>query len=1503
MAFLQNLIVTGSSKFLNKIYATDLDITGTFSTSGNLNVGGTLNVTGVSNLQHIITSGNVTINGGLELSHATPYIDFHFGKSTANYTSRIIEASNGILTISNGMKTASGEITTATITTANISTNNMSTGNAENLNVTNKLHATHFDLQSVAQLGGAFYVSPTIKFPTDNNSAMTITKSGSTLNIVISDSALTSTTLAGVVWGQNAKIKASGKIGTVTTGTMDGTVTSINTTSHTLNISVSGENASSVEAGSYTSAQIDNFCVMMYQTGDGHPVGIMMNSYGTDGRTYIDIHGGTATASTPNVRIGNLGGLSFNGATLSNQWGIYTNNGYYTGSIVANGGKIGGFTIGENAIYTGTITSNADNNIGLSSTDFTRTIGGTSRNGLRFAIGDKTGITGDGILYVHSLQATGGKIGGWNIASDFLYNYSSVTTGTASTQYGFRLCVGTTQTSSIIRVGSRTYDGASTYGAWDNTFYIRNDGYMFSSSGSIGNWNINSTSLSKGTWGTENGIMLHSTGISTAKSIGGSNSISGWTITSGANFGVTKTGAVYCSDLHATGEITATSGYIGSATNGFTIDSSGFYSGTKTANTSGYISLSNSTFSRTINGTATNNLNFAIGSKFGVSSDGTLYANGLNITGINADNITLGTVNIERLTSIKVGGRNFLLGTGETKTVTLTNATGDYYIEYFEESEYGKSITNGNTTEYFTVSFEWSTTSETGVAWIQIDGNIVANVLTVSGNKTNQKSEIDLSQGSGKYVATFRLTQTQAGKASQRMRFRVAGSDTAHTAGSTFTVWNLKFEQGNMATQWSPAPEDTESTISSVRQLADTALSQSIEYIVGTQTASTNLWTGVTKDSSIYVGKTIAYYLPFAGNTSAATLNLTLSNGTTTGAKNVRWNNTNITTHYPQYSIITLTYDGTYWRTGAYNSDTYNRVRLQNNIVAAENITNTHIICGTSSGYRDIGANVSFDLTYPLLYASYAINKGATTGTRDGNFLSLNGVDASKNGTITSGAAGKILYLKGTINNNTFTIASSPFMTTVVPTSTDNYVYLPLGLMYSATNIYFISTDKLYAYKDGAFRELARGEASEASKTAKNYLYYDNTNGLVISSSASSQTYAGASTGYNTRLTNSALEIRNGTNVLASYGSTVTIGKTTEAHQVLDSNSLKFVSNEGETLFEVEDLTSPNGYTSYDFGEIEDASSATVSSISSALANALNNIDASYLCSENGDYVDNANISNTFVKISITGATATNYDIDYYGDFITTSEQNLGVTFATVEDGHLTIGIVTTVGASWENLATELINAKPTGTTFEYIVFTIKIIYPVTGIAMTFGNRDDSSYSKRGIGSVSMGENNLATGRYSYTFGRDLNNPDDYSVIVGEGNGPIINSVTGARQEAAFAVGANGGTPFAVLKNGTIMMSSVNTGRFPDEKKNAYSRTDYTVTFQSEYPSPPFVFFTLCEDNVPNNQNDIIDYGRIQIYLKSVSTTGFTATVVNGSDTAHNFGFNWFAISTYGDSN
>lgn len=77
--------------------------------------------------------------------------------------------------------------------------------------------------------------------------------------------------------------------------------------------------------------------------------------------------------------------------------------------------------------------------------------------------------------------------------------------------------------------------------------------------------------------------------------------------------------------------------------------------------------------------------------------------------------------------------------------------------------------------------------------------------------------------------------------------------------------------------------------------------------VIGTQTDVTGAWTGNINVGTLYAGLTIAYFLPYSG-TGSALLNLTLADGTTTGAKACYYNNTAITTQYPAGSTILMTY-------------------------------------------------------------------------------------------------------------------------------------------------------------------------------------------------------------------------------------------------------------------------------------------------------------------------------------------------------------------------------------------------------------------------------------------------------------------------------------------------------------------------------------------------------------------------------------------------------------------
>lgn len=148
----------------------------------------------------------------------------------------------------------------------------------------------------------------------------------------------------------------------------------------------------------------------------------------------------------------------------------------------------------------------------------------------------------------------------------------------------------------------------------------------------------------------------------------------------------------------------------------------------------------------------------------------------------------------------------------------------------------------------------------------------------------------------------------------------------------------------------------------------------SVEYIEGTQEASTNAWTGVTRDNALYKGKIIAYKLPKAGTGTAATLNLTLSNGSTSGAKAVkRQGASNTTTQYPAGTVIFMAYDGTYWQVNA-DYDSNNAVTQSVTTASEWRKVLLHYTTNTEGG------NVPTEVTNKV-YAAKGIEVQPSTGT------------------------------------------------------------------------------------------------------------------------------------------------------------------------------------------------------------------------------------------------------------------------------------------------------------------------------------------------------------------------------------------------------------------------------------------------------------------------------------------------------------------------------------------
>ena len=195
---------------------------------------------------------------------------------------------------------------------------------------------------------------------------------------------------------------------------------------------------------------------------------------------------------------------------------LYATNVDATGKITASSGYIGnatnGFTIDSDGFYSGPRNDRgtaATGNIAFSNTSFTRLINGTSRTDLRFAIGSNFGVDNTGKLYAAGIEVTG-KI--------------DATSGTIGSGTN-KITIGTNSTNASIYYGMSSRDDTTNNGFYIGTdgialgqgkFKVTNTGSFTATTGTIGPWSVNSTSIyrNSSTHGAANGLYFGTSGLS-----------------------------------------------------------------------------------------------------------------------------------------------------------------------------------------------------------------------------------------------------------------------------------------------------------------------------------------------------------------------------------------------------------------------------------------------------------------------------------------------------------------------------------------------------------------------------------------------------------------------------------------------------------------------------------------------------------------------------------------------------------------------------------------------------------------------------------------------------------------------------------------------------------------------------------------------------------------------------------------------------------------------------
>lgn len=516
MAQLGNLLVTGSSRLLGKLFCNDISVktlsatnfTATNITTSGLTVNGNATTTGTLNVGNSQANGKISINGKVSIRDYANngwlgINDTGAWTSGVYFGSSVIRTDGGFQVGGSGkivLNTSSAKFNVPVTINNSFAANNIT---ATNVTVNDTLKAFKYELNTIQDLGGEFCVAPTI-YIQSSATVNAFKASSTTITVSILDkTAITSDSIQGVRWAQNSKIKFQGKIDGLNIRCSGIMAAKLNTTANTMSLTLTVESAIADHfATAKNGVSYSDISVMLYQrygkkigsTTENvySPVGIRMSATGNaNSAPYVDIWGNKSNSdpdtvyTVPSVRLGYLDGLKC-GTYDCVGYGLYADNVYLNGTIISNSGTIGGFNINTNALVNGTW--GTDKSVLMSTgTTENKAVGGSSAiSGWCFTAGSKFGVTTSGDLYASNVNisgkvtsdnitATSGSIGSFKLDSTYLQS-SDKTVGLSATE-----------TNWAFWAGGSTGDTAKFRVTRAGTLYTRD---ITATGGTIGGWNI-----------------------------------------------------------------------------------------------------------------------------------------------------------------------------------------------------------------------------------------------------------------------------------------------------------------------------------------------------------------------------------------------------------------------------------------------------------------------------------------------------------------------------------------------------------------------------------------------------------------------------------------------------------------------------------------------------------------------------------------------------------------------------------------------------------------------------------------------------------------------------------------------------------------------------------------------------------------------------------------------------------------------------------------------------
>ena len=639
MAQLGNLLVTGSSRLLGKLFCNDINvgneltvktlnttdftansiITNGLTVNGNATTTGTLNVGNSQANGKISINGKVTIrdyanNGWLGINDTLAWANgVYFGKTTMRIDGvfQLGETGNKVL-----FNQSSAKFTVPVTINNSLAANNVT---ATNVTINDTLKAFKYNLSTIQDLGGEFLIAPTIYI--QSGATVQVSKASSTtITVSILDkSAITSDIIQGVSWSKDSKIKFQGKIDGISIRCDGVMANKLNTTANTMALTLTVDSSIANHfATANNNASYSDISILLYQrygknisgTNTYSPVGIRMSATGSSNAApYVDIWGSKSSSdsdiiyTTPSVRLGYLNGLSvtYDNTTVNCAgYGLYADNVYLNGTIISNAGSIGGFRITDNEITNGIWGTDKSVLVCTGSTT-SKSIGGSaSIANWCFTAGSKFGVTTSGDMYASNaiisgkITATSGTIGGCVIKDKVLQvasaniisvNADTITTGTLNVD---RLAANS------LTVDKFTTDNMVGTNGWINfhkgTFNYGNGNLVWDGAELSVNGTVTATAGDIGGCSIVDGVLK----IDSANIL----SINADTITSGTlDVDRLDVDALFAKDITATGTITGATikGGSGEFTKDFSVNVLAYGSSDSSNSPTGYFKILNNT--------------------------------------------------------------------------------------------------------------------------------------------------------------------------------------------------------------------------------------------------------------------------------------------------------------------------------------------------------------------------------------------------------------------------------------------------------------------------------------------------------------------------------------------------------------------------------------------------------------------------------------------------------------------------------------------------------------------------------------------------------------------------------------------------------------------------------------------------------------------------------------------------------------------------------------------